>query len=259
VIDFLLNTSLGTGIVIFTISTIVFALIIYVSSYFLFKNSLNKIHERVGRLLFRVGASLLALILSITFANQRVDYFKLKSSIEGEASKLVDIHMDLELFETEGSRLIQSKVRDYVLYISQDGWKSLHEDPFLSRSFVLFREIYYDINHLVTESRFQEKLKENLIHDIDFVSDYLQSRLYSTRPESNHLIYTTIFGLIVIMILFSVYPPDKITIIFLGLYVAFIGVILYFILMMSNPLKGPLQLAPKPFHILEETIKANLP
>ena len=28
---------------------------------------------------------------------------------------------------------------------------------------------------------------------------------------------------------------------------------------MSNPLKGPLQLDPKPFHILEETIKANLP
>ena len=256
-IEFLINQSLGMGLAIFVFITIAFALITYTSFHYLIKDSLHKSHERVGRTLFRVAASLLALILSITFANQRVDYFKLKNSLEAEASKLVDLHLDLELYDTEETILIQEKIRDYIMYISEDGWKSLHKDPFRSRPFVLFQEIYLEINNLEPKTSFQERLKQNLLNDIDLISDYLQVRLYSITTESNHLIYTSVFGLAVIMILFTVYPPDRITIGFLSIYVAFIGVVLYFILMMSNPLKGPLQIEPGPFLLLKETIEAN--
>ncbi len=256
-IDFLIDKSLGTGVVFFVFITIAFGLIIYLSFHFLIKDKLKKNHERVGRTLFRVAASLLALILSITFANQRVEYFKLKNSLEAEASKLVDIHLDLGLYDTQEAQLLQAKIRDYIVYISEDGWKSLENDPFMSRPFVLFREFYVEIYNLEPKTPFQVKLKENLLDDIDLISDYLQVRLYSTRTESNQLIYTSVFGLAVIMILFTVYPPDRITIGFLSLYVAFIGVTLYFILMMSNPLKGPLQIEPGPFLLLKETIEAN--
>ena len=73
----------------------------------------------------------------------------------------------------------------------------------------------------------------------------------------NPLIYTSVFGLAGIMILFAVFPPDRLTVGFLIIYVAFIAIILYFILMMGNPLKGPLQIEPSPFLLLKETIEAN--
>jgi hypothetical protein len=256
-IDFLIDLSLRTGLGIFIITTISFSLIIYLTFHYLIKDNLKKKHETVGRILFRVAASLLSLILSITFANQRVDYFKLKSSMVAEASIMVDLKMDLDLFDTEEAYLIQNKILDYVLFVSTDGWKSLHEDPFKSRPFALFREIYRDINHLEVKTPLQEKLKENMLNDIDEVSDYIQIRLYSSREGSNPLIYTSVFGLAGIMILFSVFPPDRLTIGFLVIYVAFIGIILYFILMMGNPLKGPLQIEPGPFILLKETIEAN--
>jgi len=256
-IDFLINSSLGTGLLIFVLITVSFGLIIYLISHQIIKNDLSKKHVGMGRTLFRVSASLLGLILSITFANQRVNYFTLKSSIEAEASTMVDLKIDLDLYDTEESYLIQKKIIEYVLYISTDGWKSLHKDPFKSKPFVLFREIYLDINHLEPLTPLQERLKGNLLTDIDHISDYLQVRLYSMREESNPLIYTSIFGLAGIMILFAVYPPDRLTISFLAIYVAFIGIVLYFILMMSNPLKGPLQIEPGPFLLLKETIEAN--
>ena len=255
--EFLLNISLGVGLLIFVPISVSFGLSIYLIFHYIIKSKLRKNHQNMGRMLFRVAASLLSLILSLTFANQRVNYFKLKSSLETEASLLFDIKVDLDLFDTKEAYEIQTKLKDYVFFIAEDGWKSLYENPFNSRPFVLFREIYLDIDHLESKTPLQERLKENLLDDIDLMSDYLQVRLYSIKPESNHLIYTSIFGLLVNMILFAIYPPDKITIGFLSLYVAFLSVVFYFILMMSTPLRGPLQIEPAPFLMLKETIEAN--
>jgi len=63
--------------------------------------------------------SLLILILSITFAIQRVIYFRLKTLMVAEASIMIDLKMDLDLFDTKEGLLIQSKIRDYVLYICE--------------------------------------------------------------------------------------------------------------------------------------------
>gem|GEM_PF-6198176 len=64
-------------------------------------------------------------------------------------------------------------------------------------------------------------------------------------------------GLLAIMILFTVYPPDRITIGFIAIYVSFIGVVPYFILMMTYPLKGPLQIVAGPFLLLKDRIESE--
>jgi len=90
---------------------------------------------------------------------------------------------------------------------------------------------------------------------VDQALNSLQSKIYSSAADSNHLIYTSIFGLAVLMLLFAVYSPDLLTLGFLSLYVAFIAVVLYFIIMMSNPMIGPLKIDPGPFLLLKETIE----
>ena len=105
-VDVLIDLNLITGLVILVFITILYSLIIYLTANYIIRDNLKKKHETVGRTLFRVAASLLGLILSITFANQRVNYFTLKSSIEAEASTLVDLKIDLDLFDTEESYLI---------------------------------------------------------------------------------------------------------------------------------------------------------
>jgi len=256
--ELLLPIPLYIGLPLFMIIIVLLGGLIYTGSYRLLKRYIQKQHERVGRVLFRTSASLLGLILSFTFANQRVDYFRLKESLVSEASQLVNIHMGLNMYNSPEAKRIQEEVRDYVFYITEDGWKSINEDPFHSRTFNQFYKIYVNIQELKPVNPFQEEVRSSLIADIDGVSDYLQVRMYSTRPEQFNLIYTSVFGLFVIMILFSVYPPNRLNIMFLSLYNAFIGLLLYFILMMNNPLTGPLQLKAEPFNLLKETIESNL-
>lgn len=257
VVDFLNQFSLPVGLFIFSLLTVSFGLAIYLIAHYLIRSYIVKSHERVGRVLFRVGASLLGLILSITFANQRVEYFKIKDGLEREAAKLVSIHNALGLFETEQAEEIQLQIRDYISITSESGWDYLYDNPFDAKTFVMFDQIYKSLYSLETNNDIQEKVKANIINDARMVFDYLQIRLYSTRPESQNLIYTTVFGLIIIMILFSVYKPDLISLSFLGLYVMFIGVVLYFILMMTYPLRGPLQIEAGPFNLLREIIEQN--
>ena len=255
--DFLLNTSFGIGVITFVLIIIVSGLIIYLAFHYLFRAYVKDDNKKIGDFFFKFAAGLLAFILSISFANQRVNYYKVKTSIETEASKLVDVHLDLNLYDTEASHLIQKKIRDYIVYIAETGWVSFENDPFTSEPIIMCRDIYRDIIYLEIETPQHESLKPKMINNMDGAITALQAKIYSSGLDSTHLIYTSVFGLIVLMMMFSVFPPDLITVGFLALYIAFIAVVLYFISMMGNPLKGPLQLDPGPFILLKETIETQ--
>ena len=209
--EFLTNTSFGIGLLTWLALIIALCLVIYIGFHYLIRAYLKDEHKNVGVFLFRFSAALLAFILSISFANQRVNYFKIEASIEAEASKLVDVHLDLKLYDSESARLIQRKLRDYIVFIAQDGWESLQEDPFMSEPIMMFRDIYQDINYLETNTSHQERLKLKMINNMDHALNALQSKIYSSGSDSNHLIYTSIFGLVVLMLLFAVHPPNLLT------------------------------------------------
>jgi len=158
--EILTNTSFGAGLLIWVALIIAFCLLIYIAFHYLIRVYLKEEHKSIAVFLFRFSAGLLAFILSISFANQRLNYSRLQSSIEKEAAKLVDIHLDLKLFDTEASKLIQVKVRSYILLIAENGWTAFNEDPFASEPILLFRDIYQDINYLETNTPLQERLKQ---------------------------------------------------------------------------------------------------
>ena len=255
--DLLIDLPVAVGLPLFIIFIMTLGTLIHRISYRTLSPHMDKGHERVGRVLFRTSASLLALLVSFTFANQRVDYFKLKNSLELEAAKIVDIYMDLDMYGGSEAELIKNKIRTYIAEISKDDWEAIHVNPFESELFKQFREIYADLHRLPEEGRFQEELKSNITTDVEEVSDYLQQRVYVASQTSSNLVYTSAVGFVIICILFSVYPPDKITDTFLGLYNGFIGFVLYLIIMMANPLEGPLRVKPEPFQLLQQTIESN--
>ena len=98
----------------------------------------------------------------------------------------------------------------------------------------------------------QKQLKQSLLADIDEVSDFMQVRSYRSKPEPLILIYIAAFGVLVSSILFSVYRPDRITITFFTLYNSFVAIVLYFIIMMNNPLLGPFKIQNEPFRMIME-------
>jgi len=252
--DFFYHWPLEYSLTAFLCFALLASIMIYLVSHKLIKSSLGKKHERTGRVLFRTTASLLALLLSFTFANQRVNYYKIKDSLELEASQLVDIWLDLQLYDTPRAREIQDKLRFYIRSI-------LHEELptegniLFTRPAAIYIQLYMNISDLQPENRKQEQLKANLLSDIDEVSDFMQVRAYRSRPQPHNLLYIAGFGFIVSSILFAVYKPDGISITFFSLYNAFVAIVLYFIIMMNNPMIGPLKIENEPFLTIIELAK----
>lgn len=255
--EFFFDWPLAVSMTVFLLLAVLLSLLIYLIAHKAINKQLKRPHERTGRVLFRTSASLLALMLSFTFANQRVNYYKIKDSLELEAAHLVDIYLDLQLFKSPEAVDIQEKIKHYIRSILHEEYKIKDENPFFNSSVYIFINLYNKISELEATNDKQKQLKQNLLSDIDAVSDFMQVRGYRSKPEPLDFIYIATFGFIVSSILFSVYKPDKISISFLSLYNAFVAIVLYFIIMMNNPLIGPLRIKNEPFRILIEIANMN--
>jgi hypothetical protein len=254
--DFFFDWPIEYSLSAFLFVAIAASNIIYLVSHVAIKRSIEKSHERTGRVLFRTSASLLALLLSFTFANQRVNYYKIKDSLEQEASQLVDIWLDLQLYSTPEADAIQEQVKHYIRSILHEEIIKDADNPLFKRSAAIYLSLYNKIMNLDPANPKQEQLKQNLLADIDEVSDFMQVRGYRAKPEPLNLIFIATFGFVVSCILFAVYKPDKVSMLFFSLYNAFVSIVLYFIIMMNNPLIGPLKIQNEPFNMIIEI--ANL-
>lgn len=250
--DFFYEWPLIVSLSYFLIAAVLISWILYFAAYFAIKSRLKKNHERTGRVLFRTTASLLALLLSLSFANQRVNYYKIKDALENEASQLVDIWLDLQMYNTQEAKDLQQKVKHYIRSILHNEIDYQEENPLFGPPVGIFIWLYNGITDLEPQTPKQERLKQNLLDDIDEVSDFMQVRSYRSKPDPLFLLYIAAFGFVVSSILFSVYPPDRISITFFSLYNAFVAIVLYFIIMMNNPLIGPLQIQNEPFMMIIE-------
>lgn len=255
--DFFFKWPLLYSLSSFLFIAIISSLLIYLLAHKAIKNHLKKPHERVGRVLFRTTASLLALLLSLSFANQRVNYYKIKDALESEASSLVDIWLDLQLYDTEETTALQQKVKHYIRSILHEKIDYREENPLFGPPLGIFIMLYNQISELNPETEKQQQLKQNLLTDIDEVSDFMQVRSYRSRPEPLILIYIATFGFIVSSILFSVYKPDRISISFFTFYNVFVAIVLYFVIMMNNPLIGPLKIQNEPFRMIIDIASMN--
>ena len=93
--EFLLELPLRLGLIIFILLISIAGLIVV----YLFKKNLgkriNKQHEKVGRLLFRVTAGLIALLVSLSYANEKVRQTKIIDSMEEEVSIIINLSLRL--------------------------------------------------------------------------------------------------------------------------------------------------------------------
>jgi hypothetical protein len=222
-------------------------------------NKITKQHERVGRLLFRVTASLLALLISLSYANEKIGYNKVVNSLEVEAAIIASVMLKLKLHRSELAEQIREDFVDYVQYTIDDGWRKVIDDPYRSKMWGTIYRINIKTRALPEVSEMQKLLKASIIADTDAVTKTFQVRVYSSYFHLPYLTYILAFGLMIVWCFFSVYRLDIVSISFLTLYNIFLAVLLYFVIMLGNPLVGPLKIDPAPFHTLKEMGLERLP
>lgn len=215
---------------------------------------LTKEHEKIGRLLFRVTAGLIALLVSLSYANERVAQSKIIDSLEAEASLIVNSILILDMIDDPNALKIRLALIDYISITMTKDWEDVESDPFFSKASTRLREAYEGAVRLNIEDPDRKALKERLMNNLDQVVQFMQVRIYSRSALMPNLIYILLLGLFLMWTFFTVYKIDVISLSFITLYNIFIGVLIYFILALSNPLTGPLKIDANAFEVVDEKI-----
>ena len=253
-LDFILNLSFWKGLVL-TAAVVCFSgvvLILFLKR--IVQPHLKKEHEKIGRLLFRVTAGLIALLVSLSYANERVAQSKIIDSLEAEASLIVNSILILDLIDSSNASKISEALIDYISFTMTKNWEDVDSNPFDSQASARLREAYVLSVGIDIEDPDKRTLKERLINNLDQVIQFMQVRVYSRSVLIPNLIYILFLGLFLMWTFFTVYRLDVISLSFITLYNLFVGVLIYFIIALSNPLTGPLKIDANAFEVVDEKI-----
>lgn len=249
--DFLFQLPFWLGICLITIIIVSTGLLTVTISKSLISKHLNKQHERVGRLLFRVTAGLIALLLSLSYANERIEQNKLRDSMELEASLVINVFIKLNLYDLPESDAIRSKMVEFIELTLKDDWKTVKANPFFSTTSETIGDAVKMAYNLPEPDKVHSKIKSDIILDLNEIAKLMQVRIYSQRTMTPYLMYILCFGLLFMWMFYSVYNLNRVALIFLSLYNAFIAILIYFIFMISNPLVGDLKMNHDSFDIIK--------
>jgi len=250
-LEFLLELPVLTGLAIFISFISLSGIIVVVLSKKMMQKSIQKEHEKVGRLLFRVSAGLIALLVSLSYANERVRQSKIIDSMEEEASLLVNVSMKLTHLESIEAKNAFGKIKDYVALTINDDWKIIENDPYFSRISQSLVDAHLFILKIPAQTESEIQLKTFLISEINEIIKLQQIRIYSHNASTPYLIYILLCGLTFMWIFYSVYKVNTVSLFFLTLYNILIAILIYFVFTLSNPLIGPLKIKPDSFIIVQ--------
>jgi len=244
-LETLLELPLFLGLFIFVLTISATGLIVAFFSRKMIKNRLTKEHEKVGRLLFRVTAGLIALLVSLSYANEKVNHNKILDAMENEAAIIITVAMRLNHFESDEAKSAYKKIYDYVELTINDEWKNMGSNPYFSKITQSLIEAYYLTTSIPTNNKNEDLEKIMILNDINEIISLGQTRVYSELPSTPYLIYILLCGLAFMWIFFSIYKPDFVSLLFLTLYNVLIAILIYFVFSLSNPFAGPLKVKPQ--------------
>lgn len=254
-----LDLSVWYGLIIVSLVVAVPGILVIFSVRRMCRDHLKKGHERIGRILFRVSAALIALLISLSYANEKINYDKVSNSLEEEASLIASAMLKLRIHNSKTADMVRDGLMDYVEFTIDDHWVKGDNNPYLTKVMGTMERINIYVRALPTDNERQALLKNEIIMDIDQITKTMQIRFHTNRFHFPHLTYILGFGLVVTWCFFAVYSLDRISVSFISLYNIFIAVLLYFVIMLGNPMVGPLKIDPVPFSILLDRNNSTTP
>jgi hypothetical protein len=243
------------GGTLFGIAAIVTGLVTYAGARIAVGQSTSSEGKDLAINLFRVIATLLVLLLSLTFADVRIEIGAIRSSVQAETALLADIYKDLSIFDSSEANAIQVQLVEYVDAVIVDEWDALRRGEINEKVLIIFRDLETAILNLETTTRLQEELRGRLIDDIDAVSESRTTRLVQINTGTPVFMYVAFLGFLWTSALLSVYRPQDKTVVLIGAYCAFFGVVTYFILALGNHFEGIGEVTPDSFRFLSDYTK----
>ena len=242
------------GATIFVVGAVLLVFAPYVVLRRIFANRLAiDTGELAGTVLFRIGA-LHGLILALVFADELVRHQELRDNIALEAAAASDLLRNLENYDPVGTVQISKNVQAYLGSAIYEEWPGLVERKLSPQTWLQWELMYLSILDLDPTIRRDLDLRNRLIQDAETIAEARQARLFSTAAGvSGPFWVIALVGFLFVSVPFFVFKPDNVNLFLLILFGAYNGIIVYFILALSNPFHGPVPLEPSALLLLHST------
>jgi hypothetical protein len=188
--------------------------------------------------LFRVIGTLLVLLLSLTFADVRIETGAIRNSVDVEAGLLADTFKNLDVFDSAEAEAISAQLLEYIDAVIEKEWEALRRGEIDDDVVELFRDMEIAVLTLETTTPLQEELRRRMIDDIDDVSDSRLKRLTKVSKSVPVFLYVAFLAFLWSNVMLSVFTPRNKAVVFIGGYCAFVGIMIYFILALSSHFEG---------------------
>jgi hypothetical protein len=210
------------------------------------------------RSLFGVVGVLVSLMLSLAFAEVLTQNRAIRNALEREAVAISDVFDELHRYDSERTRRIRRMLANYTQAVIDDDWPALADGRLGERASALNRQFTDSVIRLGPTGMPQQQAWARIISDLDAASDQRLMRLDSALTAPPIFVYVVVFGFLVTMACFGVYPPQKALLTLMSLYTVFVGMVLYLILSLSDPFQGGMSVEPTMFEHLVERMQADL-
>lgn len=209
---------------------------------------------------FRMGM-LVSLILGLVLADAQGRYSDAKQGIRHEAASLAGLLIVLGR-ETDLPQAWDTAraVRLYIQRIVQDEWPLLAAGYPGTDTANALSDLYGSVLAHPTRTPEEQFARTNALKQLEAAADARTLRLVISNESTVPLVFWWVALVCVLAIgsCFIVFRPTALNIFFIGGYFATIGIVLYFILILSHPFAGPGRLDPAPFEALGDTLDRRL-
>ena len=205
--------------------------------------------------LFRIIGTLLVLLLSLTFADVRIETGAIRNSVDVEAGLLADTFKNLEVFDSAEAEAISAQLLEYIDAVIEKEWEALRRGEIDNDVVELFRDLEIAVLTLETTTTLQKELRRMMIDDIDAVSDSRLKRLTKTSRQVPVFLYVALLAFLWSNAMLSAFTPRSKAVVFIGGYCAFVGIMVYVILAMRIHFDGIGAVNPDSLENLSNYIK----
>lgn len=256
-IEFILSAPEWLGAILAMAITTACGLVVYaIANKFIYSYQRYEYKDSISSL-FRMVGILVSLMLSLAFSEVIAERKAVKHAIDREAVAISDTFANLQLYDREGTREIQKSLLDYTQALIDDDWPAMAHDQFGQRATALKRQFTQMVLRLQPATAVQKQIKPSMVADIDAISDFRLIRLNNTQSPPPVFTFVIIIGFLISMACFGAYRPHVPLMTLVSLYTAFIGLVIYLILSLSDPFQGANIVAPTPFENLIEILRAT--
>lgn len=209
----------------------------------------NRIDEHskdmASSIIFRVSA-LHGLILALVFAQELLNYNKVRTVVAQEAIAVGDVFFDLGRLDPDATLEIRKSLANYAHIVVHEEWERLGNGEGLSpAAWRHWEAAYQGALDLEVKGHRNETLSAHVVSTIRKISGYRRARENAADFGLNPLFWTVaFFGIMFISVPYLTFPPTFMNITMLSIFGAYTGLVIFVIAAAANPYNAPAKLQP---------------